>query len=227
MIKIFIQEFMLNNCNFNSFLEIFLNKNNKISSDSESITNLSFDDNFLQGTYLKKIIQKEPTNNPFIEENYIEFEYFVNQQFYLIKNNSRFFLVIINPTKYTKLFYAYLDDLSGLNLILKDKHININHMIKKNLSDTKYRIIRAKFCAVTLSETSKATIEISSSINAVNDFIKTFGDIYYEISKAKFIIYNENNNDLDLDISKTGLIQIAKFNLINEINILKIINIIF
>ncbi|MCL6232808.1 MULTISPECIES: hypothetical protein [Acinetobacter] len=227
MIKIFIQEFLLKNTDFSSFLEKFLQKNSKISSDSESLTNLSFDDNFLKGTYYKKILQKESTNNPFVAENYIEFEYFVNQQFYLIQNESRYFLVIINPTKYTKNFFSYLDELSGLNLILKDKHINIESMIEKNLTNISYRIIRAKFSAVTLSETSKATIEISSTTNAINDFINTFGNIYHIISKAKIILSTQKHTDLDLDISKTGLIQISKLSSLNENDILHIINIIY
>lgn len=227
MIKIFIQEFLLKNADFSSFLEIFLSKNNKISSDSESITNLSFDDNFLQGNYFKKFLQKEPTNNPFTKENYIEFEYFANQHFYLIKNDSRNFLVIINPTKYTKFFYSYLDEISGLKLILKDKSININDIIDQNFTEGSYQVLRAKFCSVTLSETSRATIEISSSSNAINDFINTFGNIYYEIAKVKIVISNEIYKNLDLEISKTGLIQISKFNSISLNDIKRIIKILY
>lgn len=227
MIKIFIQEFILKNTNFSSFLEKFLSKNNKNSSESEFIKNLSFDDTFLQGTYLKKILQKEPTNNPYIEDNYIEYEYFVNQSFYLITYNLRYFLVVLNPTKHTKNFYSYLDELSGLDFIFKDKIININQLIEHNLSDKHYKIIRAKFCSVALSESSKATIEISSSTNAINDFIKTFGDIYYEISKAKLVLSTEKYKDLDLDISKTGLIQTSKLNSINVNEIKKLLEILY
>ncbi|WP_202740596.1 hypothetical protein [Acinetobacter sp. 'aerobic (ED)'] len=227
MIKIFIQEFSLRDISFGSFLELFLSKNSIRSKEDEAILKIDYDDYKLNGTFFQKILLKEPTNNPYDDIGYVEFEYFIKQNFFFIKNNDKNFLVIINPNKFTKNFYNYLDSLTGLHLIFKDKKINLNKLIDENLKNFKHKIIKAKFNSVVLSESSKATIEIASSQNAINDFTNTFGNTYYEINKVKIILSDKKYTELDLDISKTGLIQTSKLNSINENEIINIINLLY
>ncbi|WP_125268753.1 hypothetical protein [Acinetobacter soli] len=227
MMKIFIQEFSLNNIKFPEFLDFFVSKNSELSEKERSINNLRYDDFILSGNFFQKIILKEETNNPYGEKSFIEYEYFINQEFYLVNHSSKYYLVIINPSKFSKNFYSYFDNIVGLKLILKDKKIDINHLLEFNLKDINYKLVKAKFSSVALSKNSKATIEIISSSNAIEDFKNNFGEVYYEINKIKILMHMKKYNNLDLEISRSGLIQSTLLKSIHDNDILELLDLLF
>jgi len=170
--------------------------------------NVKFDSLTLTATFYKEMKRLEKTVDRDGKESLISFDYYLYQNFSFHNMNNRLFLVIHEPSKYTKYFLEFIHTSFGLKLSFKNKKIDLKKFINKAESLNQFQVLKARFNELSLSKNSKGSLEVTSTENAILDFEKIFGDIYYDLAKIKFSYFDESTYTIEL--SKNGLIIASK-----------------
>lgn len=190
-----------------------------------SLLNIKYDDTSFLSTFYQEVKRQEKSIDLNGEENIFSFNYYVHQNFsfHVIKN--RLFLVINEPNKYSKNLIEFLNSVFRLKLSFKTKKIDLDNFIKKASNLTHFQILKARFNEISLSKNSKGSLEVTSSTNALNDFKRVFGEVYYDLSRIKVTFFDETTYHLEL--SKNGLIFLSKHNDTSVNSTMKILNLLF
>lgn len=179
-----------------------------IKENSDKFLNVMFDQNILSATFYKEMQRAEKTIDKDGNETLVFFDYYLYQDFSFHIINNRFFLVINEPNKYTKYFIEFISYCLKMKVSFKTKQINLKNFLIKSKELSQFQVFKARFNELPLSQNSKGSLDISSTVNAILDFESIFGDIYYDLSKIKFSYFDEYIYTIEL--SKNGLIIVSK-----------------
>ncbi|MDV7590762.1 hypothetical protein R4572_08070 [Acinetobacter baumannii] len=187
--------------------------------------NIKFDQNTLVATFYKEVKRAEKTIDKNGKELLISFDYYLYQEFSFHHINGRFFLVISEPNKYTKYLLEYFNSILRMKILFKNKQINLKDFVNKAKNLNQFQILKARFNELSLSKSSKGSLEVTSTQNAILDFEKIFGDIYYDLSKVKISYFDEHIYTIEL--SKNGLIIASRHADLRLKTISKLISLLF
>ena len=190
-----------------------------------SLLNIKYDDTSFLSTFYQEVKRQEKSIDLNGEENIFSFNYYVHQNFSFHSIKNRVFLIINEPNKYSKNLLEFLNSIFRLKLSFKTKKIDLNNFVKKAENLSQFQILKARFNEISLSKNSKGSLEVTSSTNALLDFKRVFGDIYYDLSRVKVTFFDEITYHLEL--SKNGLIFLSKHNESSVRSTFKILNLLF
>ncbi|KYQ83291.1 hypothetical protein AWW72_14790 [Acinetobacter sp. NRRL B-65365] len=190
-----------------------------------SLLNIKYDDNSFLSTFYREVKRHEKTVDLNGDENIFTFNYYIYQNFSFHLIKSRIFLIIHEPNKYSKNLIEFLSSIFKLKLSFKTKKIDLNNFIKKASNLPQFQILKARFNEISLSKSSKASLEVTSSNNALIDFQNVFGNIYYDLARIKVTFFDESTYHLEL--SKNGLIFFSKHDDSSLKSTFKILNLLF
>lgn len=197
------------NLNFSEISSNLINfKSNSLNL--EKLLHIKYDDYSFLATFYQELKRTEQSIDINGKESIFTFDYYIHQNFSFHHINHRLFLIIYEPNKYSKNLIEYLNNIFKLRLSFKNKKIDLNNFIIKGDKLGQFQILKARFNEVSLSKNSKASLEVTSSSNAITDFKKVFGDIYYDLAKIKISYFDEQIYILEL--SKNGLICLSRHN---------------
>ncbi|MDA4853373.1 hypothetical protein PGK05_04240 [Acinetobacter baumannii] len=187
--------------------------------------NIKFDQTTLVATFYKEVKRAEKTIDKDGNEALISFDYYLYQDFSFHHINDKFFLVINEPSKYTKYLLEHFNNILRMKILFKNKQINLKNFISKAKSLNQFQILKARFNELSLSKSSKGSLEVTSTQNAISDFEKIFGDIYYDLSKVKISYFDEHTYIIEL--SKNGLIIASRHADLRLKTVSKLISLLF
>lgn len=185
--------------NFHDFIKSVL----VASSDIEKgfIQPLEHKEDSIHAFFYLKILVEEKISDPFGGSEKITYYSYQKIEFFIYKINEHVVLVIKDQPKSIKQFIDYLKQNDSLFFSLNNFKIDMERLFDRKI----FKIIKAKFTDVELSNNAFANIEIHSTGNALNDFevlrlkggkkltkvkiIEDFDDIYFECEfneKASF-----------------------------------------
>lgn len=190
-----------------------------------SLLNIKYDDTSFLSTFYQEVKRHEKTVDLNGDENIFTFNYYIHQNFSFHFIKSRIFLIIQEPNKYSKNLIDFLSSIFKLKLSFKTKKIDLNNFIQKAEKLPQFQILKARFNEISLSKNSKASLEVTSSNNALIDFKNVFGNIYYDLARIKVTFFDENTYHLEL--SKNGLIFFSKHHDSSLKSTFKILNLLF
>lgn len=179
-----------------------------VNENINSFINIKFDSATLTATFYKEMKRVEKTIDKDGKETLISFDYYLYQDFYFHKMDGRLFLIVNEPNKYTKYFIDFISSCFKTKISFKNKKINLKNFMIKARDLNQFKVFKARFNELPLSKSSKGSLDVSSTQNAILDFESIFGDIYYDLSKIKFSYFDEFVHTIEL--SKNGLIVISK-----------------
>lgn len=210
--------------NFSELTSILLKSKSEKAFEC-SLINIKYDDNSFLSTFYQEVKRHEKTIDLNGDENIFTFNYYIHQNFSFHYIEKRIFLIVHEPNKYSKNLIDFLSSIFRLKLSFKTKKINLNNFIKKANNLNNFQILKARFNEISLSKSSKGSLEVTSSNNALTDFKNVFGDIYYDLARIKVTFFDENTYHLEL--SKNGLIFFSKHNDSSLKSKLKVLNLLF
>ncbi|MCU4420437.1 hypothetical protein [Acinetobacter lwoffii] len=199
-------KFHIIECNSKITFEEFISTLVKDSIDH--FLNIKFDNITLTATFYKEIKRTEKTVDKDGKENLISFDYYLYQGFSFHNINNRLFLVVNEPNKHTKHFLEFIHSIFRMKISFINKQIDLKSFIVKAKKLNHFHVLKARFNELPLSKNSKGSLEVTSTENAILDFEKIFGDIYYDLAKVKFSYLDEVTYTIEL--SKNGLIFASK-----------------
>lgn len=182
-------------------------KSNNISDSGQGYSSIELDGPIISAVYNERIsnsIISRDYNGTEFEQNIIEF---YSVQFSLIHliNNS-YILSIVNPPKTLR---PFIDNLTqGLNYKIGIASLELNaRLFLEQLSSSKtaslIKIKKVKANSVTISSDAKATIEVTSKKNAIDDISLLLKNNEYYIDKLKLTCII-NDCQCEIELSKSG-----------------------
>lgn len=196
-----------------------------IKENSDKFLNVKFDQNILSATFYKEMKRAEKTIDKDGKETLVSFDYYLYQDFYFHTISNRFFLVINEPNKYTKYFIEFISSCLKMKVSFKTKQINLKNFLVKAKELNQFQVFKARFNELPLSKNSKGSLEVTSTQNAISDFEKIFGVIYYDLSKVKISYFDEHTYVIEL--SKNGLIIASRHADLRLKTVSKLISLLF
>ncbi len=196
-----------------------------VKGNINNFLNIKFDDFTLTATFYKEMKRTEKTIDKDGNEVQISFDYYLYQNFSFHYIGNRLFLVINEPNKYTKYFLEFVHSSFRLKISFKNKQIDLKNFINKAKALNQFQVLKARFNELPLSKNSKGSLEVTSTENAILDFEKIFGDIYYDLAKVKFSYFDESTYTIEL--SKNGLIFASKNSDLRLKTVSKLITLLF
>jgi hypothetical protein len=175
------------------------------STDVEKgyIQTLEQKEDSLHAIFYLKVLVEEKISDPFGGTENITYYSYQKIEFFIYKSEKYLLLVIKDQPKSLKKFIDYLKNNDSLFFSINNFNIKMENLFEKII----FKIIKAKFNDVELSNNAFANIEVNSSANALNDFnllqlkgskkltklkiIEDFDDIYFECEfneKASFLL---------------------------------------
>lgn len=177
---------------------------------SKKIFNIKYDDYSFLATFYQEFKRTEQSKDIDGKEKLFTFDYFLHQNFSFHYINNRIFFIIYEPNKYSKYLIEYLNSIFKLKLSFKTKKIDLKNFLSKGYKLDQFKIFKARFNEISISKNSKASLEVTSSVNAIYDFENLFGNIYYDLSKIKISFFDEQV--FNIELSKNGLIFLSRYN---------------
>lgn len=197
------------NLRFNELISLIIDfKPNNFGA--EKIINTKYDDYSFIATFYQELKRTEQSTDINGNEKIFTFDYFLHQNFSFHNINNRIFFIIYEPNKFSKNLIEYLNSIFRLNLSFKTRKIDLKNFISKGYKLDQFKVFKARFNEISISKNSKASLEVTSSNNAIYDFENLFGNIYYDLSKIKISFFDEQIYNLEL--SKNGLIFLSRYN---------------
>lgn len=187
--------------------------------------NIQYDEIYLTATFYKKMERIEKTIDRDGKETIISFDYYLYQDFSFHYIEDRLFLVINEPNRYTKYFIEFINTVLRMKVTMKNKSINLNRFISRAKELKQFQVLKARFNELALSQYSKGSLEVTSTKNAIMDFEKIFGNIYYDLSKVKISYFDEYIYIVEL--SKTGLVFLSKHSNVQKKTTRKLIDLLY
>lgn len=181
--------------------------------DKYKLIDKNFYNKTFEAVYYQEYLRQEKFVDLDGKEKIIDLVHYINQKFTFTEVDSRLFLILYEPSRYSKYLHEYLNKIFGLRLSYSTKKLMLNDIVVNLSKFDNLNIIKARFNEVSLNKHSKCSLEITSSKNALIDFANTFGEAYYDLAKIKVTFFYETK--ITLEIYKNGNIIISK-NLFNE-----------
>ncbi|WP_313050421.1 hypothetical protein [Atlantibacter subterraneus] len=145
--------------------------------------------NGISATFNKKTIILEPVSDPFGE--ILEFERIVFDQInFSIQtlSNKICLLTFYNPPKTVKPFIDFLSQAEGLNVAYGSLTVDIKafmKIIRENLAVKVFAISKVKVSNISVTEKTRACLELNSSGDALYDLKGFIGDDDFKLDKIK------------------------------------------
>ena len=198
--------------------ELTINEvSNVISSikpfDKYKLIDKNFYNKTFEAVYYQEHFRPEKIVDSDGKENIINLVHYINQKFIFTEIDSRLFLIVYEPSRYSKYLHEYLNKIFGLKISYSTKKLMLNEIITNLSKFDNLVILKARFNEISLNKHSKCSLEITSTKNALVDFANTFGQVYYDLAKIKVSFFYKTK--ITLEIYKNGNVIISK-NLLNE-----------
>ncbi|EKN5999805.1 hypothetical protein ACQ26G_004319 [Yersinia enterocolitica] len=177
--------------------------------------------NGVAATFNKKTVILEPISDPFGE--ILEFERVVFDQIsFSIQtlSNKICLLTFYNPPKTVKPFIDFLSQAEALNVAYGNLSVDLKDfmkIIRENFSVKVFGISKVKVSNLPVTEKTKATLELNSSGDALQD-LKTFvGDDGFKLDKIKAIgFFQDSKLSFELTSSASAVIPEEYISIFND-----------
>ncbi|WP_342754766.1 hypothetical protein AAGQ96_02680 [Pantoea sp. MBD-2R] len=182
-------------------------KDNKVGDDRKGYSDIEIGRDFCSGIYNERIsnnlISLDYHGNEF-EQELIEF-YSVSFSFFYL-TNKYYILSLTNPPKTLKPFIDFLFEGLNYKIGISGFELNAGLFLDELLSSKEVSLLKVKKVkvnSVVISDAAKATVEVTSKNNAIDDISLLLENKDYLIDKLK-ISCMVNNVTSEIEISKGG-----------------------
>lgn len=183
-------------------------KSNKYSEElGYGYSDIEISDDFFSATYTETKINTQTSIDPLGNENEQEFISYESIDFSISKLTGRLYLLsIYNPPKSIKSLTGRLSTDSGYRIGFSVVDIKLSEYFKELSEKHDFNIVkikRIKISSLIVNENSKASIDITSKNNALEDIKEIINDKNYSLDKVKasgFIFGGIH----EFEISKSG-----------------------
>ncbi|TBL46453.1 hypothetical protein EYY99_02940 [Hafnia alvei] len=166
-----------------------------------------YDSDALSAKYVERIEMKETITDPFGNDTLIEYNKFIQFNFWLKRETEKSYLLSIESApRSIKCFIANMRsvmssdfNVSVLNIVVED-FINT---VRQNFSDVK--VFKAKLKGLTFSKHTSGDLEIESSLDALDEIKLFFDKTGFTIEKAKISICDSPHNHV-IEVNSNGTI---------------------
>lgn len=125
---------------------------------------------------------------------------------------SHYLLSVINPPKTIKSFVDFMQEITDFSIYFSTLNIDINVFIetlKRTRHVTLLKAGRVKASGITVNDNSKASIELVSKANALNDIETLTASRKYSLDKIKASAHIDDKV-VSFELSKSGSISISE-----------------
>ncbi|HBR1529706.1 TPA: hypothetical protein L9M45_005060 [Klebsiella quasipneumoniae subsp. quasipneumoniae] len=166
---------------------------------------VKFSPDRLQARYSEKVKVSEVIVDPYGVENIIEYNKYVNFNFWLVpERNGNHILIIENPPRSIKSFINNVVKCTGSEFYVSSKNIKIENLadsFKLNFDVVSFR--KAKLKGLSFSKYTSGNLEVESSKDALLDIKEVFLDASYRLDKAKLSL-ERSDFSYSIDITAGG-----------------------
>jgi hypothetical protein len=171
-------------------------------------------DDFISAKYTEQFQYRESYIDPYGEENIVESTRFKHVEFDLKKLFSGVYLLrLVNSPKSSTQFFLNLKKIFNTFLSVSDISIDIEKFMSE-LGESErlkqFRIKQIVVSGITLNRHSRSKIEVTSTLNALEDFKEYYPSNKYVLDKIK-CSFRIAGADIAMEIRKTGTIAHSKF----------------